>query len=309
MNYKPLGKTGMNVSTVAYGGIVSNMKAPSGQMLSEHPQEASDAHVRFALDHGVNYFDVAPTYGEAQFRLGNSLRGCRDKVYLACKTTERDYDGARREFEESLQMLHTDYFDTYQMHALNTMEELEQAFSENGVMRLILEEKKAGRVRNVGITSHSEATVLEALRRYDFDTVLFPLNWMMNMGYGMGSTLVPELHRRGVGLLCMKSMVERGYYGPDDPARARYPKSWCKLIEPDTQVDLLLAAMKYAWSLGIDTLIPPGDYEHFEFAVQHADALTEPLTDAEIALLRAHLPQVIDHPFFDPATASVSQKG
>lgn len=307
MKYKPLGNTGMEVSTVTYGGIVSNMKAPSGVMLSDHPQEASDAHVQYALSHGVNYFDVAPTYGEAQLRLGNSLRGYRDKVYLACKTTERDYDGARREFEESLKLLHTDHFDVYQMHALNTLEELEQAFSENGVMRLILEEKAAGRVHNVGITSHSEATVLEALKRYDFDTVLFPLNWMMYMGYGMGSTLVKELHRRGVGLLCMKSMVERSYYGPDDPARARYPKSWCKLIEPDTQADLLLAAMKFAWSLGIDTLIPPGDYEHFEFAVEHAEQLTEPLTDAETALLRDHLSQVRDWPFFDPETASAGK--
>ena len=309
MKKKMLGQTGMEVSIVSYGGIVSNMKAPSGVMLSDHPQEASDSHVQFALEHGVNYFDVAPTYGEAQLRLGNSLRGYREKVYLACKTTERDYDGARKEFEESLQMLHTDYFDTYQMHALNTIEELDQAFSENGVMRLILEQKKAGRVRSVGITSHSEAAVLEALRRYDFDTVLFPLNWMMHLGYGMGAELLKEVHRRGIGLLCMKSMVERSYFGPDDPARARHPKSWCKLLETDTQADLLLAAMKYSWSLGIDTLIPPGDFEHFDFAVKHVEALTRPLTDEEMALLRAHLENVRDWPFFDPATASVSQKG
>ena len=307
MKTKPLGHTGMEVSVISYGGIVSNMKAPSGQMLSDTPQAESDKYVQYALDHGVNYFDVAPTYGEAQLRLGNSLRGYREGVYLACKTTERDYDGARREFEESLAMLHTDYFDTYQMDALNTIEELNRAFSENGVMRLILEQKKAGRVRHVGITSHSEATVLEALRRYDFDTVLFPLNWMMNRGFRMGNALIEEAHRRGVGLLCMKSMVERSYFGPDDPARARHPKSWCKLLETDTQADLLLAAMKYSWSLGIDTLIPPGDFEHFEFAVEHADKLSEPLTDAETALLRDHLEQVRDWPFFDPATASVGK--
>lgn len=302
MKRKPLGKTGMEVSAVAYGGIVSNMKAPSGQMLSDTPQAESDKYVQYALSHGVNYFDVAPTYGEAQLRLGNSLRGHRESVYLACKTTERDYDGARKEFEESLRMLHTDYFDTYQMHALNTIEELDQAFSPNGVMRLILEEKAAGRVRNVGITSHSEATVLEALNRYDFDTVLFPLNWMMHMGYGMGDALLREVHRRGIGLLCMKSMIERAFTGPDDPARARYPKSWCKPIDVDEQPKLLLAAIKYAWSLGIDTLIPPGDYEHFEFAVEHADELTQPLTDAERALLQAHLETVRDYPFFDPAS-------
>lgn len=304
MKYKPLGKTGMEVSTVMYGGIVSNLKAPSGVMLSDHPQADSDRYVQYALAHGVNYFDVAPTYGEAQLRLGNSLRDCRDQVYLACKTTERDYDGARREFEESLKLLHTDHFDVYQMHALNTLEELDQAFSENGVMRLILEQKEAGLVRHVGITSHSEATVLEALKRYDFDTVLFPLNWMMHMGYGMGGTLIKEIHRRGIGLLCMKSMVDRSYYGPDDPARSHYPKSWCKLFEVDEQAELMLAAMKYAWSLGIDTLVPPGDYEHFEFAVEHAEELTQPLTEAETQLLRTHLETVRDWPFFDPETAS-----
>lgn len=88
---------------------------------------------------------------------------------------------------ESLKLLHTDHFDTYQLHGLSTMEELEVAFGPGGVMELLEEMKAKGVTRRVGFTAHSEEVALKALGLYDFDSVLFPFNWHMNMAYGMGN--------------------------------------------------------------------------------------------------------------------------
>jgi len=130
---RKLGKTGYEVFPVVYGGIIS----------SRDGQAASNNYVAWALDRGVNYFDVAPSYGDAQEKLGISLKPFRKENYLACKTTQRTREGAEKEFEESLRLLHTDYFDLYQMHSITTPEDVDKAFGPNGVMEMI-ERKTTG---------------------------------------------------------------------------------------------------------------------------------------------------------------------
>ena len=102
MKYTILGKTGLTISRITYGGIVSTMGNYSHYTYEGDGQKASDEYVSFALDSGITYFDVAPSYGDAQERLGNSLVGSRDKIVLACKTRYRDYDTAARDAERSL---------------------------------------------------------------------------------------------------------------------------------------------------------------------------------------------------------------
>ena len=126
MKYHQLGKTGFKVSAVSYGGVVSSKHFDKAVMPGDG-QAMSDDFVQYALDHGVNYFDVAPGYGDAQLLLGNSLKGRRKDVYLACKTAVRDRKGAEKDLEESLRLLHTDYFDIYQLHGIASMDELERA--------------------------------------------------------------------------------------------------------------------------------------------------------------------------------------
>ena len=193
MLYRKLGKTGMNVSAVVYGGIVS----------TDADQADSDRYVEWAIEQGVNYFDVAPTYGDAQLKLGNSLVPYRDEVYLACKTEARTAREAERLFNESRKLLHTDYFDNYQMHALSQMSDIETAFGPGGIMELLPGLRELGQIRHIGITAHSEEVALEAIRRFDFDTVLFPFNWMMHRKHGMGSRLLETAKKKGMGILSM----------------------------------------------------------------------------------------------------------
>ena len=280
-------KTGFTVSAVAYGGIVS----------MKDGQDCSDRYVAWAIDRGVNYFDVAPSYGDAQEKLGNSLRPYREKVYLACKTGQRMRKEAEEEMKQSLTMLHTDRFDVYQMHGISSMEDVERAFGPGGVMELMREMKEKGIARKLGITAHSEAAALRCLELYDFDTVLFPFNWHMNMAHGMGSRLIRTAKERGMGVLCMKSRIERAWKEGED--RSRYPKSWCKPFDTETQTALLTAAVKYALSLGVDTIIPPGNFEHFSFGADHIEEMIEhPFSEADRQLLEEHLLTVRDLPFF-----------
>ncbi len=284
-----LGKTGYEISRVVYGGIVS----------MQDGQENSDRYVKWAIERGVNYFDIAPSYGDAQEKLGNSLVPYRRDIYLACKTGQRMRKEAEEEMRRSLAMLHTDYFDVYQMHGISSTEDVDRAFGKGGVMELMTEMKKNGIARRLGITAHSEAAALKCLELYDFDTVLFPFNWHMNMAYGMGNRLLRAAKERGMGVLCMKSMIERAWIGEEEKRSTRYPKSWCKPFDTETQTDLLTAAVKYALSLGVDAIVPPGNFEHFRFAAERIDdLLASPLSDGERGLLEAHLELVKDRPFF-----------
>ena len=272
MLYHELGKTGIRVSSVVFGGII-NM---------DEGQQAADRYVAGAIDAGVNYFDVAPTYGDAEDLLGPALEPYRKDVYLACKTDQRLKDGAREKLETSLKKLRTDHFDVYQLHALTTDEDLDQAFGPGGAMEVVIRAKRDGLILNVGFSAHNEDVALRALTLYDFDTVLFPLNWALGIRRGWGDRISAAVRERGIGLLGMKALVRRNWR--EGEARP-YPKSWCQPIWGDEALGV--AAMKYAVLKGAHTLVPPGNIEHFTFMLNHADECYQsPMTEAEWAMLR-----------------------
>ena len=286
---RELGNTGYTISRVVYGGIVSQRDG----------QENSDRYVAWAIEQGVNYFDIAPSYGDAQEKLGNSLIPYRNDIYLACKTGQRMRKEAEEEMHRSLDMLHTDHFDVYQMHGISSMEDVDRAFGPGGVMELMVEMKQKGIARKLGVTAHSEAAALRCLELYDFDTILFPFNWHMNMAHGMGSRLIKAAKERGMGVLCMKSMIERAWIDDAEHNGSKYPKSWCKPFDTQTQRDLLTAAVKYALSLGVDAIVPPGNFDHFSFGVENIEGMiAHPFSEDDRKLLEAHLETVKDRPFF-----------
>lgn len=294
MKYTQLGGTDIQISRVSYGGIVSagfydNVNYPS------EGQEASDQYVAWAIDHGVNYFDVAPQYGNAQDQLGISLEPYRKKVSLACKTHRRDRETAEKDLERSLKLLKTDCFDVYQLHAISSMEDVEKAFGPGGVMEMMRTLKERGIARYLGFTAHSEDAALRMLELFPFDTVLFPYNWFMNLEHGMGNRLISVLKEKNIGILCMKAFIERRWN--DGENRGCFPKSWCKPINTDDEPEFGIAAMKYALSLGVNTLIPPGNFKSFFFAVEHIDeCLENPDYDKE--LLKRKLETVRGKEFF-----------
>ncbi len=284
---RELGSTGYQIAPVVYGGIIS----------MDDGQDASDRYVSWAIDKGINYFDVAPSYGDAQEKLGNSIRPFRKDIYLACKTGCRLKKDAQKEFDESLRLLHTDYFDNYQMHALSTMEDIEQAFGPGGVIELMVHAKEEGLVRKLGITCHNEDVALKALSIYDFDTVLFPLNWGVNMGKDFGSRISKVAKEKNIGLLGMKTLIHRAWVNEEERMNSSFTKSWCKPISENNE--LALAALKYTLSLGPDAVVPPGDFNNFSFVVEHIDeCLKNPLSADDRKLLEEELVNINEQYFF-----------
>ena len=283
MKYIQLGHTGMKVSRVSYGGIVSS-GVYDGISYPLEGQAASDKYVAWAVEKGVNYFDVAPAYGNAQEQLGKSLEPYRKDVYLACKTARRDRDGAEKDMEESLKLLKTDYFDVYQLHAISSMEDVEKAFGPGGAMEVIGKLKEKGVARHIGFTAHNEDAALRMIELFPFETVLFPFNWLMHMSRGMGTRLMAAAKEKGMGVLGMKAFIERRWEMGED--KGIFPKSWCKPIDTRTEPEFGRAAMRYTLSLGADTLVPPGNFVSFSFGVDNIDQCAEdPRPDME--LLRA----------------------
>ena len=222
MKYRTLGNTGIEISAVMYGGIVSS-ETYEGVTYPGEDQALSDRYVAWAIERGVNYFDVAPTYGNAEERLGNSLVPYRNKVRLTCKTRRRDLKSAQVDLERSMKLLHTDHFDVYQLHEITTMKDVDTVFGPGGAMEMICKLKERGIADHIGFTAHNEDCALRMLELYPFETVLFPFNWFMNMAHGMGDRLLVAAHERGMGVLSMKSFVERRWEDGED--QGCFPKS------------------------------------------------------------------------------------
>ena len=277
-----LGSTGMEVSRVIFGGIT----------VMDETQKDADNFVSYAIDNGVNYFDVAPTYGNAEDRLGPALKPYRNNVVLACKTTARTSNEARAELHASLKKMQTDYFDVYQLHALTTEDDL-SVFNEDGAMETLIQAKKEGLIKHIGITAHNEDVALNALSRFDFATVMFPINWALGLGKNFGKRIEEYCTKNYTGFLGMKTLIHRNWY--DDEERV-YPKSWCKPIFGDDKLGK--CAIKYTLSCQTNAVVPPGNFDHFCFTVSHIDeCINNPLSGEDITYLKSILPSDKDQIF------------
>ena len=203
MEKREYGSTGERLSIVGFGGI----------LVSQVDAGEASGLVAEAVDRGVDYFDVAPTYGNAQEMLGPALEPYRKDVFLACKTTERTAAGARRELEESLRLLRTDHVDLYQLHAVNTAEDFDAVTGPGGALELFRQARERGMTRYLGFSSHSSETALRLIEAVDFDSVLFPVNWCTWLGAGFGPAVVAAAETRGTARLALKALA-RGKLTP-----------------------------------------------------------------------------------------------
>jgi aryl-alcohol dehydrogenase-like predicted oxidoreductase len=201
----------VNLSIVGFGAIV----------LMGQEQPAANDEVARAVDRGINYFDVAPSYGkgEAERKLGPALKPYREKVFLACKTGKRDLAGARVEFENSLKTLQTDRFDLYQLHNMHRPDDIEKAFAPGGVMELMVKAREEGKVRYLGFSAHDEEVALELLDRFEWDSVLFPVNYVCFAVNGFGRRLVEKAKAKNVARLALKALA----HTPWDSKEAKRP--------------------------------------------------------------------------------------
>jgi len=210
-----LGKTGEMVSCIGFGS--------GTRFCSIENEDAAQALLERAFASGINYFDTASSYTRrpierlSEKRLGEFIKPRRKEIFLATKIDPRDRDGALRSVETSLKFLQTDYVDLIQIHSLSNLDDLERIASASGVLAAIRELKEQKVARFIGITGHNDgAAMAEALRRYDFDTVLMALNAAQSANPiaqrkmepipAFESAALPVALQKNIGILSMKVM-------------------------------------------------------------------------------------------------------
>ncbi|MFQ5822295.1 MAG: aldo/keto reductase [Candidatus Heimdallarchaeota archaeon] len=235
MEERMLGRTGHMSSIITLGCCA----------LGEVSQEEADRIIELALSHGVNHFDVAPTYGEAELSLRPWMKEHRDEIFLACKTGKRTRKEASEELKRSLERLGADYIDLYQFHGLDDLKELEMAFGPDGALQAMLEAREEGIIKYIGITSHRPPTIIEALKRFDLDTVLFPLNFVLRKHRCPENDYEPVLklaEEKNIGTIVMKAFAK----GPWPPSLAKQPSekrpysTWYEPFEGQADIDQCL---------------------------------------------------------------------
>jgi len=252
MEKRVLGKTGEYLSIVGFGGII----------VAQVEQRDANNYVAEAIDAGVNYFDVAPTYFDAEDHLGPALVGKRNDIFLACKTEDRTKKGSEELLHKSLKKLKTDHFDLYQLHAVTTLEDVEQIFSPDGAMETYLKAKKDGLINHIGFSAHSEEAAIALMERYDFDSMLFPINWVNIFNANFAPKALQVAKSKGMGILALKAMAKTDWA---KGAIKKFPKAWYEPIEDENLAKL---AYRYTLSQGITAALPPGYIEYFRLAVE-----------------------------------------
>ncbi len=259
-------KLDYNLSKVAFGGII----------VAEESQMDANNYVAEAIDAGVNYFDVAPTYSNAEERLGPALKGKRKDIFLACKTEDRTRKGSQALLEKSLKNLQTDYFDLYQLHAVYNLEDVERTFGPNGSFETYVIAKEQGYIKHIGFSAHSTEAALALMEYFDFDSIMFPFNFVSLIKNDYGSFVLKKALEKKMGIIGLKSMVlsERQESDVID-----YPKAWYHPIE---NFELASKAVKYTFSRGVDVIIPPGNIAQFRWALEIMKQYEIPLNKQDL---------------------------
>lgn len=252
------GRTDIEVSVVAFSGL----------MLSAMTQERADKAVARAVEEGVNIFDVAPAYGSAEEKMGPALKPFRKNVFLCCKTRQRTAEGAAKELKRSFERLQTDHFDLYQLHAIvDVQKDVEAALGRGGAMETILAAKKAGQIRYIGITAHTTEAAVAAMEKFDFDSIMFPLNLVSFHTGDFGPKILQTAVSKGMAVLAIKPLCRQEWPSADYRKASRFRNMWYEPISDAAEAEL---AVRWALSQPITTILPPANEEVFFLATQTA---------------------------------------
>lgn len=268
---RSLGKTGEMLTVLGFGGI----------MVRDFTPEASSTIVNFAIDAGVNYFDIAPSYGDAIIKLGPALEPYRKNIFLSCKTGGRKKEDSRKDLEKSLKDMRTDHFDLYQFHAVTTMDDVNSILGKGGALETFLEARKEGKIRFIGFSAHSVEAAMALMNGFDFDTILFPVNFTTWYAGSFGPQVLKLAQEKKMGILAIKAMAKRPW--PEGADKSKYPRCW---YEPFTDEENIRTGLRFTLSHPVTAALPSGEEELFRIALNMRNNLG-PLDSKEVESIKA----------------------
>lgn len=244
---REFGRTG-HLSTIAILGTAA---------FGSVDQETTDTMMQQVMEYGVNHIDIAPSYGHAEERLASRIREHRQQFFVGCKTQERSYAGAKKELHDSLNTLGISHFDLYQIHAVKDMDDLDQAMITGGALEAMTEARKEGLIKHIGVTGHRAEIPLvlqQALARFDFDSVLFPISYGLFSFPEYRSNALKVLEtckKQNVAVMAIKS-IQKAPWGE----RAQVYDTW---YEPYTDATDIQRCVNFTLSQGVNGIPTAGD--------------------------------------------------
>lgn len=248
MEYTVLGKTGLKISRMGFGGIP----------IQRIDGDGAKALFQKLVENGVNFIDTARAYTVSEEYIGGAIEGIRDKFILATKSMARTKEAMEKDIAISLANLRTDYIDLYQVHNAN-MEQLDQVLAPGGAMEALLEAKAAGKIGHIGLTSHAVEVFERALDLDWVETFMFPYNIVEQQG----AEFIAKCAEKNIGFICMKPLAGGA-------------------------IDNATLALRYICSNSGVTVVIPGMAAESELAENiKACTDPAPLTDAELEAMEA----------------------
>ena len=278
MEKRRLGRTGHESTVVTFG------TAGIGRV----SQEAADEAVRQILAHGVNHIDIAPSYGKAMERMAPWMPEIRESIFLGAKTRERTRKAAWQNIESCMSRLGVESFDLFQLHSVGTMDDLDAVTSRGGALEALLELRERGQTTWLGITGHgpdAPRVHLEALRRFDFDTVMFPLNatlWRNPEYREHAAELLSVANERDVGIHTIKMLARGGWGG-----REREHSTWYDPHRSQSDID---DALWWLLSQPMHTAPSVGDVHLLPRALDAAERFRPLSADAQAGVVGSQMP-------------------
>lgn len=247
MQTRRLGKTEHMSSILIFGGFG----------LYHCTQKDADKAIEMAVESGINHVDVSPFYGDAEKHLGSYFKRHSNPFFLGCKTHERTKIGAWESLKRSLDTLKVDKFDLFQLHGVDTESVLDTTLGSNGAMEAILEAKTQGLLQFIGITGHHPPNHNNALQKFDFDTVMFPLNRIHAAhpndwnNYG---PLLKTARQKDAGVMAIKSVAKRAW--PTRKSNIRHYNTWYEPFDEATEIE---KSLWFTLSQDITAAVLPGE--------------------------------------------------
>ena len=278
MEKRRLGRTGHESTVVTFGAF----------SVGSASQSEADRTIELVLGHGVNHIDVAPRYGDAMERLAPWMPRLREQVFLGAKTGERTRDKAWENIRDCMRRLNVESFDLFQLHAVITMEQLDEVTRPGGALEALVEMRDQGLTTWIGITGHGPDVPrvhLEALRRFDFDTIMFPVSAAMyrNPDYRRDAEeLLSTAASRDVGVQAIK-MLARGGWGD----RERDSNVWYDPHREQADID---RALWWQLSQPIHTAPSSGDPKLLPKVLDAAERSTPLSREEQEEIVRSQRP-------------------